>query len=316
MTQQITPCLMDEVATMKLSIAGFIDFMGHDGDAVWATNQDQVQKLVLGEAQPVASASVPAAVGVMVTAFGSLWAASLTEQAIYRIDLTTHELVAKIQTGLADASAVSIAGKIINGTGELSIAAGSGSIWVTSDACGILSRIDPHTNQVIAEIAIAPNSYNTTYAFDRVWVSNPPINTLQCIDPHTNQVSANIPVGLTPWFIAAGEGAIWTLNQGGGTVSRVDPHAQQVVETIVLPPAAAGFGGDITTGGGKVWVRTTNILLIVIDAITNQITDIYITSEAAGSGGVMVAGHHVWVTAHDTNTVWVLDTQPTEVIGR
>jgi len=130
-------------ALKTLHVPGFVDFMAADGDAIWATNQDRVEKYALGLEQPIASVAVPAPVGVMVTAFGSLWVASQTDQAIYRVSLMEMRVEAIIATGLADASQVDVAGRVINGTGELSVAAGAGSIWVVSDASGMLSRIDP-----------------------------------------------------------------------------------------------------------------------------------------------------------------------------
>ncbi|AXI03929.1 Vgb family protein [Aquirhabdus parva] len=291
-----------------LHVPGFVDFMAAEADAIWATNQDRVEKYRLGSDTPIASVAVPAPVGVMVTAFGSLWVASHTDQAIYRVSLAEMCVEAVIPTGLADASQVAVAGRVINGTGELSIAAGAGSIWVVSDVAGVLSRIDPQSNTVIAQIAIAPFSYNVAFGHDALWVSNPKQGGVQRIDPISNHVVATIAVGEIPWFIAAGEGAVWSLNQGDGTVSRIDPQTHEVIP-ISLPIEAAGDGGDLTTGGGQVWVRTTGVLLMAIDPHSLEITKTYGPSAGVGSGGVMVAGDHVWVTAHDIDRVWVLNTR-------
>ncbi|WP_410210178.1 hypothetical protein [Aquirhabdus sp.] len=292
-------------ALTTLHVPGFVDFMAADSTAIWATNQDRVEKYVLGIEEPIASVPVPAPVGVMVTAFGSLWVASLIDQAIYRVSLAEIRVEAIITTGLADASQVEVAGRVINGTGELSVAAGAGSIWVVSDVSGVLSRIDPQSNTVIAQIAIAPFSYNVAFGNDALWVSNPKQGSVQRVDPNTNQVVATILVGAIPWFIAVGEGAVWSLNQGDGTVSRIDPLSHAVV-SIPLPVAAAGDGGDLTTGGGQVWVRTTGVLLMAIDPHSLAITKTYGPSAGVGSGGVMVAGNQVWVTAHDIDRVWVI----------
>jgi streptogramin lyase len=73
---------------------------------------------------------------------------------------------------------------------------------------------------------------------------------------------------------------------------------------VTIPLGMEGGGGDIATGAGKVWVRGTRTLLATIDPATNRVTRIY--GPPAGSGAVRVADDLVWVTAHDTNTVWVL----------
>jgi YVTN family beta-propeller protein len=93
------------------------------------------------------------------------------------------------------------------------------------------------------------------------------------------------------------------LNQGDGTVSRIDPASNRVVATIAAE--VAGPGGDIATGAGRVWVRAEKVLLSAVDPETNRITERF--GPPAGSGAVRVAGNLVWVTAHDIQTVWVLE---------
>ena len=192
--------------------------------------------------------------------------------------------------------------------GELSIAAGAGSIWLLTDSAGVLSRIDPETNKVTATIPVAANSFAAAFGFGAVWVTNTgaPRTTapgsVQRIEPATNHVVATIPVGPVPRFLAAGEGAVWTLNQGDGTVSRINPATNSVAATIAAD--VPGGGGDIAAGGGRVWVRAGRVLLQAIDPSTNRVVDRF--GPPAGSGAVRVANGFVWVTAHDTQTVWVL----------
>jgi streptogramin lyase len=71
-----------------------------------------------------------------------------------------------------------------------------------------------------------------------------------------------------------------------------------------LPLGMLGGGGDIATGAGRVWVRGNDVLLATIDPARNEVETVY--GPPAGSGAVRVAEDLVWVTAHDTNTVWVL----------
>ncbi len=122
--------------------------------------------------------------------------------------------------------------------GELSLAAGSGSVWVLTSADGVLSRIDTSDNEITAEIAVLPRSYAAAYAFGSVWttsagsVDRP--RSVQRIDPVTNAVVATIAVGPDPRFLAAGEGAVWTLNWGDGSVSRIDPRTNMLSAMIPL----------------------------------------------------------------------------------
>lgn len=285
-------------AVATLSIPDYADFLAVDGRSVWVTNKGRVEKLSVDSPVPVASVPVPEPCGAMSVAFGSLWVANCSDSSLYRVDVATAKVVATIPTGLADPS------------GELSVATGAGSVWILSKASGTLSRIDPATNRVVAEIEVAPYSFAAVFGFDAVWITNTGARGaagggwVQRIDPRTNSVVARIPVGPVPRFLAAGEGAVWTLNQGDGTVSRIDPNTNGTVATIGLPTGMHGGGGDIAAGGGRVWVRTTRVLLASLDPATNGIVDVY--GPASGSGAVRVAGDLVWVTAHDVSKVWVL----------
>jgi virginiamycin B lyase len=232
----------------------------------------------------------------MTVAFESLWVANCRDSSLYRIGLETKKVAGIIRTGLADPS------------GELSLADGAGSIWLLTDQKGVLSRVDPQTNRVVARIKVAPHSYAAAFGFDAVWISRtgpkgaPGPGSVQRIDPATNKVVVTIPVGPVPRFLAVGERGVWTLNQGDGTVTRIDPRSNQAVATIQL--GMPGGGGDIAAGGGRVWVRGTKVLLAAIDPATNRVVERL--GPPAGSGAVRVAGNLVWVTAHDIHKVWVL----------
>jgi streptogramin lyase len=263
---------------------------------VWATNTDRVERFEVGQSDPVATVAVPGACGAMVVVEGSLWVASCTDQSVFRVDLESRSVVATVRTGLADPQ------------GELSLAGGAGSIWVLSDAKGVLTRIDVATSEIVAEIEVLPGSYCAVFGFGVVWVTNSaiadirPVGSVQRIDPIVNQVTATIPTGPDPRFLAAGDGGVWTFNWADGSVTRIDPSSQSAVN---LPVGMYGGGGDIATGAGRVWVRGAQTLLARIDPATNRVDQVYGPSE--GSGAVRVADDLVWVTAHDTKTVWVLD---------
>ena len=291
---------IDDEAIARMTIPGYVDFLAADGRAVWATNEDRVEKLEFDQSAPVATIGMPGPSGGMVVADGSLWVASCKELSVYRLDLVSGGIAARIPTGLADPD------------GELSLAAGGGSVWVLSSADGVLSRIDVGRNEVVATVPVLPNSYCADFGDNSVWITNsgPPEDTsqgsVQRIDPTTNQVVSTIPTGPQPRFLAAGEGAVWTLNWGDGSVTRIDPGANRAVANISL--GMEGGGGDIATGGGRVWIRGTKVLLASIDPATNEVTTVY--GPPQGSGAVRVAGDLVWVTAHDTNTVWALRPTP------
>ncbi len=70
---------------------------------------------------------------------------SCADKALVRIDLETNKVIASIPLTLADA--------------EGSIVAAEGGVWVLTDKKGVLTRVDPKTNEIAASIRVSPNSY-------------------------------------------------------------------------------------------------------------------------------------------------------------
>lgn len=290
------PVPIAERAAHTLVIPGSADFLAVADSEAWVTNRGRIEKLRAGSPVPVATVAIARPCGGMEIAFGSVWVVDCSNRTLVRVHRDSATIQAVIATGVADRS------------GELSVAAGAGSIWLLTDTSGVLSRIDPATNTVVARIAVKPKSYAAVFGFGSVWISNTGARgdtlpgSVQRIDPATNTVTATIPVGPVPRFLAAGAGGVWTLNQRDGTVSRIDPATNTLAATIAV--GAAGGGGDIATGAGRVWVRATRLLLATIDPATNRVETQF--GPPSGSGAVRVAGSLVWVTAHDIQTVWVL----------
>ena len=279
-----------ERAIATLSISGFPDFLAPEGRSVWTTNENRIDRLELGIRGPTLSVAMPEPCGAPVVAFESLWVASCEEKSVYRVDTRSGHIIATIPTGLADPD------------GELSIASGAASVWIPSNSEGLLSRIDPQTNQTVASIRVKPHSYAAAFGYKSVWITNSDSASVQRIDPLSNRVVATIPVGRQPRFLTVGEGAVWTLNQGDGSVTRINPSTNAAVASIAV--GVTGIGGDIADGAGSIWVRGKKQLLARIDPATNQVMEIF--GPVAGSGAVRVADDLVWVTSHDIKTVWVL----------
>src|SRR5690242_211727 len=52
----------------------------------------------------------------------------------------------------------------------ISVAAGGGSVWVTSMAGGVLSKVDPKTGKKVGKpVEIDDAPYTSLYAFDKLW---------------------------------------------------------------------------------------------------------------------------------------------------
>jgi streptogramin lyase len=269
-----------------INVPGFADFLAIDGDTVWATNRGRVERW--SKAGKLAEVPMTKPCGAMTISNGALWVADCTEKTVNRIDIRTAKRTAVIATGLASPD------------GEMNVVSGAGAIWVASDKSGLVARIDPATNKVVASIKVEPGSCYLAFGEGALWVVSAGSQTVQKVDPATNTAVVTTKLGEAPGFLAAGEGSVWVQEQGDGTVARIDPATGAVTGRVKVDTTLKY--GDIDTGGGRVWLRTTaGQTFVVIDpkslAITARI------GPAAGSGALRYTPTGVWTSAHDNHTL-------------
>lgn len=275
-----------DLVETAIQVPGFADFIAVDGETAWVTNAGRVEQW--GVTGKRLSAEIPHPCGTMAVAFGSLWVANCKGGEVWRINLKTAAVEARIATGLA------------NPKGETNVIAAGGSVWVPSNPAGKIARIDPDTNAVVASVPVAPETWYLAGGFGAVWAVSSAGKVLQRIDSDAGKVTDTIPLGGTPGFLAAGEGAVWVQEQGDGTVARIDPERRQVVGRVKV--GANLNWGDIDTGGGAVWLRTTDDqTMVVIDPETLAIRARM--GAAVGSGALRWTPAGVWTSAHDKQTL-------------
>ncbi|MBB6124051.1 DUF6923 family protein [Sphingobium subterraneum] len=269
-----------------IEVAGFADFLAVDGNSVWATNEGRVEQWTRKGKR--ASVAMTKPCGAMALSGRDLWVADCQENALVRIDTRSATKVATIPTGIA------------NPKGELNVVAGAGSIWVASDQKGVVSRVDPATNRVTASIPVSPGSYYLAFGQGALWVVSSESATIQRVDPSTNTVTKTTALGKEPGFLAAGEGAVFVQEQGDGTVARVDPTSGEVSGRVKV--GAVLKYGDIDTGGGHVWLRTTeDQTFVILDPQSMTIRKR--VGKAEGSGALRYARKGLWTSAHDVHTL-------------
>ena len=262
-------------------------------DAVWVAAGSGVTRIDAksnSSSPPVALPSPTCA--NLVVAFGSVWAplctagTAGTAGTVARVDVKTLAVTTPLTIRVADAA------------GRLATAVGS--VWIASDATGVVSRVDPDTNEVVAEVHVARAPASVASGDEALWVTSAEGDLVTRVNPHTNAVVDTAKVGPRPGHVAVGEGGVWTLNRGDGSVSRIDPATNKVVATIAVAGAEAG---EIAVGAGAVWVSAPGLPLVRIDPKTNRATQRF---TGAGGGAVIVAHGSVWVAAGPALT-WRLD---------
>lgn len=269
------------------TVPGFADFLAVDGNTVWTTNKGRVEQW--SKDGKLAEVAIAHPCGAMAVLGQDLWVANCADGTLNRIDMRTAKLVATVPTGIAQPA-----------KGELQVTAGASSVWVASDVKGVVSRVDPATNSVIASVSVDPGTTYLAFGFDSVWAVDLEQQLIQKIDPATNTVVKRTPLGKAPGFLAAGEGAVWVQEQGDGTVARIDPCSGEVTGRVKVGENLKW--GDIDTGGGKVWLRTTDDqVFAVIDA--RSLAILARLGPAAGSGALRYTPSGVWTTAHDQHTL-------------
>lgn len=212
-----------------------------------------------------------------------MWVASVFDGKLYRIDATTNEVTGTFAVPISSGS-------------EGSFAVTDSGVWVITNnggtSSGTLSRVDPTTGQVVADIPVAADSHGIAAAGAFVWVSSSAGNSVTQVDPRTNIVVATIPVDKGPRFIAGGEGGVWALCQGTGTVAHIDAETGALVGHI--DTKTPGGGGDIAVGEGYVWVTTFGRPVTRIDPKYGKVLEQF---QGSGFGDAIRAGvGYVWVS--------------------
>jgi virginiamycin B lyase len=282
----------------SFSVPGVPDWTIASPNAVWVSNgpKDSISKLDAKTNTVTETITVgKRPCSGIAYGFGSLWVPNCGDKTVSRVDVKTNKVVATIPVGPANS--------------EGGITCSKDAVWMPTGAGDKVARIDPKTNTVVAEVAVPEGSHTADFGEGAVWVTNSKGKVVTRIDPKTNKVTDTIEVGPQPRFLTVGEGFVWTLNQGDGTVSKIDPKTRKTIANIAL--GIPGTGGEISAGGGAVWVTVFQIPLTRIDAKTDKVTH-----QWAGAGGdaVLYAHGSVWLSNLRQQNVWRLD--PVKITGQ
>jgi YVTN family beta-propeller protein len=170
---------------------------------------------------------------------GSLWVVDRLVNAVTRIDLARGTVAGVVRVGLD----------------PLVAAFGYGALWVANSDDGTVSVIRAGVPKVDT-VAVSSKPFGIAAGEGGVWVGSNTFSTVTRIDPDTRRVVAEIPVGTSRalpsglYSVAAGAGAVWAANSAELSVVRIDPRTNKVTARIGLPvsPRAIAIAGD------TVWV--------------------------------------------------------------
>jgi YVTN family beta-propeller protein len=214
--------------------------IGTDGTDVWvALGPRGLAKIDPATGETLLA--VPAYADYAAVGAGSVWTEH--ERGVGRWDTATGESLAAIPLDVAEVT-------------ELLFA--HDSIWITAKEEGVVVRIDPASNEVVATIETGAGAHGMAADETGVWVTNYQGNSVSRIDAATNEVVATIDGVGSGVGIAAGGGAIWVSRQGVG-ISRIDP-ATNKAEPVVSLLGQWNYGLAYDDGG--LWVTSVEKRLV------------------------------------------------------
>ncbi|GAB4411791.1 MAG: hypothetical protein OHK0021_20560 [Bryobacter sp.] len=288
---------MSEVQPIvEVSIPGVPDWQVITEDAFWVSNgpKDTLHRVDAKTHEQTTISVGKRPCSGLAAGFGSVWVPLCGERGtgegkgVARVDQKTLQVVATVPVGPWDS--------------EGQIAASPEGVWVVTDKSSKLVRINAKTNQVDAEVEIAPGSVSPLYYEGFVWVASNESSKLVQVDPKTAKVVKEIATGPRPRFLTGGADSVWTLNQGDGTVSRINVKTGNVDATIAA--GIPGGGGEATFGGGYVWFTVFEFPITKIDPKTNKVV-----GQWGGPGGDAIRFGHgsVWLSNLRQQNIWRID---------
>ena len=184
--------------------------------------------------------------------FGAVWVAQVGSVA--RVEETGAHVLTSIRT-----PAVGEDGHI---------AAGQGSVWVTSGRDGgPVYRIDPRTDRVTATVNVGGSVIGIAAGGGWVWVTRVTAASgsgeVLRIDPNSNRVTGTpITVGPGPAQLSVGSGAVWVQNTSPTSVMRIDLGTGHVSTIVGTDSTSNGsfVVGAIAAGDGSLWTVRNDVL--------------------------------------------------------
>jgi DNA-binding beta-propeller fold protein YncE len=287
----------------KIQIGGDADWLAIGFGSVWVTVAKNNEVVRVDPVRDVVQARIAVdkepcyGIGIGVD---HVWVLNCQGKTLTRINHKTNAVDMRVPVKIDD-------------SGEGSIAVDERYVWYASNEDGhssTLSQVEVKTGRKLKGIAVGKDTGVVKLAFGSVWAISSGEGNLYRVDPATKKVTAMITVAEGPRFTTEGGGSLWVLTQSDGNVSRIDPATNKVV--AVIPVHVPGKGGEISYGGGFIWVTMDGNPVTRIDPATNKVIDQYGNYPKADA--IRYGFGSVWVSDHGKGELWKID--PGKMRGR
>jgi DNA-binding SARP family transcriptional activator/ABC-type transport system substrate-binding protein len=126
-----------------------------------------------------------------------------------------------------------------------------GKPWLVSNGDGVMSWVDPATNEIIDSVKLRSSACCTAVGGESVWMESGSDPTVWKFSGHANPATplASVKLAGAGGALAYGNGALWATTGSAGTVTRIDPRTH-ATKTFTVGHEA----GAIAVGGGRLAV--------------------------------------------------------------
>ena len=189
--------------------------------------------------------------------------------------------------------------------GPISLAASEDSVWVENHRDNDLSRIDPATNQVVAELDDVSVHCTVTYADGRIWTANAFPGVVTEVDSSTNEIVRTITLQDACGVTADGDD-LWITSPRDGIFRYSIETGEQVDQFEIR----GSFG--VSPGFGSLWAMSEEDggKILRIDADSG---DILAEIKIPGADGQFVAFDAVWASSRNERTIYRIDPESNSI---
>jgi DNA-binding SARP family transcriptional activator/ABC-type branched-subunit amino acid transport system substrate-binding protein/DNA-binding beta-propeller fold protein YncE len=292
----LDPSSGDLVASVPLGTAPSAVAVG-DG-SVWVVDADdrtisEIDPETRSLKQSFGTSSIPTDIAV---GDGAVWITNaaidaqsndsegLLPASVSRLDPESGDVVETIDLRPAPGGHVF---SVLPGLSVQHLAVSPDAVWAINRDLSV-SRIDPRTNRIVAQVE-GVKANNIAVGDGDVWVAEG--DGLAEIDPSTNEVARRVPLDADLSTLAVGGGAVWVADPEGGNVWRVDTGPRLKTTAIEVETWVV----RLAFGEGAVWA--TNEIADSIHRIDPRTGASRRVAGATSPRGVDAGDGTVWVTA-------------------
>ncbi len=282
--------------SQKIHLGGDPDWLATGFGSVWVAVPKNNELVRVDPVRNAVQARVPVdkepcyGIGIGID---HVWVLNCQSQTLTRVNPKTNKVDLRVPVKIDPA-------------GEGSIAVSARSVWFVGNEDGHASTLvqaSTISGKSLRKIAVGKDSAVVKLSAGAVWVVSSGENKVYKIDPVKGRVVANVDVAAGPRFATIGAASLWVLSQSDGSVSRIDLHKNKV--TAVIAAHVPGAGGEVTFGGGLIWVTMSGTPVIRIDPARNKVIDEYGNYPKADA--LRYGFGSVWVSDHGKGDLWRID---------